>query len=180
MNDPEEKSAFDELRAFLLNSKALWGLTEEEGSDVVDEVCASLCTEQPDKSASELTPLAYFRVRNRSIDLVRRKSRERRILEKIGRGRDEGSSAENPLVQQIAKELKQLLFQALSEKLSRDEKEAIRLRFFNGLTLEATSSSLGRSLSGTNRLIRGALSKLQRELREYGDVVDELNFDPPE
>jgi RNA polymerase sigma-70 factor, ECF subfamily len=64
--------------------------------------------------------------------------------------------------------------QQLLTKLPETQADAIRLRFFAGLTYDEIAQSMGISLGGAKLRVRSGLSKLSRRLRGDEETCDEL------
>jgi RNA polymerase sigma-70 factor (ECF subfamily) len=86
-----------------------------------------------------------------------------------GRG-NSGASSETGLSALLRSEQQELLG-ALLEALPEAESDALRLRFYGGLTFEEIAATMNSSLSGAKVRVRRGLERLAERLRDPADLV---------
>ena len=103
-------------------------------------------------------------VRNKAIDRLRVRQRGERLRERVeqsvGQERDE-SSAEEPALRE-----RSAIVRSALEQIPREQREALELAFFGGLTHEEIADRLTTPLGTIKARIRRGLLKLREFLRE--------------
>jgi RNA polymerase sigma-70 factor (ECF subfamily) len=141
-----------------------------EAEDVVHDVFLALREKSAAFSAERGSPFAWAvaLTRNRAIDRVRQRKRRGELLSASAPadlGYGEATGADDSLVW---KEKAQLVRSALAA-LPAEQKQAVELAFFGGLTQEQIAESLQQPLGTVKARIRRGLLKLRDALRPHHD-----------
>jgi RNA polymerase sigma-70 factor (ECF subfamily) len=126
--------------------------------------------------ASRSTPLAYLTTltRSRAIDRLRRERRRISVLDVARRSadaREQAAPHEGPLAAAQASERGRLVG-ALLDALDRDERHALELSFFAGLSHSEIAARLEQPLGTVKTRIRRALARLREWLEEHAPRVE--------
>lgn len=145
---------------------------QQDAEDVYQELLAQIWKKASLYSAGRGKPLTWISTmaRNRAIDRLRNKQRRARLSEEFGQERytlyraDDQTSADALDV----KERGEVVRSAILE-LSDEQREAIELAYFSGLTQNEIASQLGQPLGTVKARIRRGIVKLR------GVVAPQLN-----
>src|SRR5215471_17389113 len=166
-----DESAFAALYQRL--SSSLYGLAyrmmndAKEAEDVLQEGFTYIWRRAGSYDPTRSTPFAWavMIVRNKAIDRLRVRQRGERLRERVeqqsvGQERDE-SSAEEPALRERSAVVRSAL-----EQIPREQREALELAFFGGLTHEEIAERLTTPLGTIKARIRRGLLKLREFLHE--------------
>ena len=157
-----------------IRCSALRILTESERNEVVDEVLFQLHVNgnSPTECADGLMRV---KLRGRAIDLIRRKSRERKVLGEL-KNRSQNmqfTGGKDPSAISEAADARTVLFKVMLRSLSPAEYEAIYRRFYGNETFERIAPSMSIATSTAHKLVKDGLTKLRRPLIEFKDLPTE-------
>jgi RNA polymerase sigma-70 factor (ECF subfamily) len=115
---------------------------------------------------SSFSTFLYRLVRNRAIDLIRRRERERRSLERFGRGREPAAAPhpEEVAVGEVARSEAMALLGALRV----EERTVVLLREVEGLSLEEIARVLRLPRGTVKSRLHRARARIGRALAEGG------------
>jgi len=140
-----------------------------EAEDAVQEACARLCATRA-RPNGKTVPYVFAAVRNAAVDLVRRRARAAVFV----RGELPVESwepvsifnglPESPEATAIDAEQHQLIREALDE-LPDDQREAVVMRVYGGLTFEEIAETLGEPLPTVASRYRRALERMGRAVK---------------
>src|SRR5215469_11338552 len=165
-----DESAFAALYQRL--SSSLYGLAyrmmndAKEAEDVLQEGFTYIWRRAGSYDPTRSTPFAWavMIVRNTAIDRLRVRQRGERLRERVeqsvGQERDE-SSAEEPALRE-----RSAIVRSALEQIPREQREALELAFFGGLTHEEIADRLTTPLGTIKARIRRGLLKLREFLQE--------------
>ena len=165
-----DESAFAALYQRL--SSSLYGLAyrmmndAKEAEDVLQEGFTYIWRKAGSYDPTRSTPFAWavMIVRNKAIDRLRVRQRGERLRERVeqsvGPERDE-SSAEEPALRE-----RSVIVRSALEQIPREQREALELAFFGGLTHEEIADRLTTPLGTIKARIRRGLLKLREFLQE--------------
>src|SRR3954470_3686112 len=155
------RACYRELAPRLLLFARQWAPCPADAEDVVQSAFVRFWKKQPDAQPQHY-PLLYAAVRTAALDLLRSNERRGRREEAFGA---EAPMAEEPLFapSMEQRETAESLQQALA-KLSTDQREAVVLRIWGGLTFAQMAESLGESINTVAARYRYALEALRRHI----------------
>jgi RNA polymerase sigma-70 factor (ECF subfamily) len=167
-----DESAFREL--YDRYSSALYGLAlrvlrdASEAEDVLQEAFMVIWRKAATFDSERSSPFSWavMIVRNKAIDRLRSRDRGERIQtalseEEAGLDHRDEASAEEP----VRRERRQQVGSALAQ-IPEEQRQAIELAFFGGLTQEEVSSRLAAPLGTIKARIRRGLLRLRELLKE--------------
>ena len=125
----------------------------ELARDIVQDAFLRLCNADREKVEAKVVSWLYTVVRNRAIDVMKRENRMNRIDDARVIPDRESPGQENLASQ---KEIHLLVLEAI-ETLNETEKEALLLKFQDGLSYREISQVMGKSLGSVSRLLAVAL-----------------------
>lgn len=141
---------------------------EKEAEDVLQEgfthVWRRATTYDPARSSAFTWAVMVFR--NKAIDRLRGRQRRERVVEKAGEDplampdRDARSADVPAMLEEVA------MVRAALEQISPEQKEAVELAFFSGLTHEQIAERLATPLGTVKARIRRGLLRLRDFLKE--------------
>lgn len=173
MNDESAK-----LRALLADylRRKYGQILGQEIEDVAQQTMLGLIT-GPSQNVKLDTPqglkLAYYTAKFRAIDLIRKRYRTRLEQFEPERLEGEGQRSVTPLIESSRSEAIHALNAALVNDLADFERHIIKLRFYDGCTLEEIAQRLGRSTASIHRGLFNALNKLRRGMRGFEDILSD-------
>ncbi len=143
---------------------------ERFAQDVVQEVFVALWRDASrfDPAKGAVAPWLFSLARHKAIDLVRREANIRKRTADVDL---ELHEAEDDVDQETWLSFRRERVRAAIEQLTPDQREALELAFFGGLTHVEVSAKLGIPLGTAKTRIRSALLRLRDIL---GDSVSEL------
>ena len=165
-----DESAFAALYQRL--SSSLYGLAyrmmndAKEAEDVLQEGFRYIWRRAGSYDPTRSTPFAWavMIVRNKAIDRLRIRRRGERLRERVeqsvGLERDESTGEEPALRERSA------IVRSALEQIPREQREALELAFFGGLTHEEIADRLTTPLGTIKARIRRGLLKLREFLQE--------------
>ena len=115
---------------------------------------------------------AVILARNKAIDQLRSMQREGRLLDTLKDFAEEAAPSTEPVQKQVAtQELAQTMKQALRE-LPVEQRCAIELAFFRGLTQSEIASELNQPLGTVKARIRRGMLQLRSSLENHRQVCE--------
>jgi RNA polymerase sigma-70 factor (ECF subfamily) len=157
------RACYRELAPRLLLYARQWAPCPADAEDVVQAAFVRFWKKQPDAQPQHY-PLLYAAVRTAALDVLR--TNERRGRRELAFGA-ESPDTEQPLFaaaldqQEDAHTLQQAL-----QKLPAEQREAVVLRIWGGLTFAQMGETLGESINTVAARYRYALEALRRHLRQ--------------
>jgi RNA polymerase sigma-70 factor (ECF subfamily) len=157
------RACFRELAPRLLLYVRQWAPCPADAEDVVQAAFVRFWKKQPDAQPQHY-PLLYAAVRTAALDLLR--TNERRGRRELAFGA-ETPGADEPLFaagldqQEDAHTLQEAL-----QKLSAEQREAVVLRIWGGLTFAQMAETVGESINTVAARYRYALEGLRRHIRQ--------------
>lgn len=135
--------------------------------DVVQEATLRMIDINAAQGGERLLTIGYFRriVRNAALDLVRRRSRERRALAADAARLTLPPGTPTPEQVYADREATHHLEAALAE-LTPDQRTALTLQRIEGMRLADIASRLGVSVPTVHRLVRDALAEIAARMPE--------------
>ncbi len=133
----------------------------ERARDVVQDTFLKLCEQDRQKIEGYLSEWLYTVSRNRALDVVRKESRMVRLAE--GAAGWQPSSEDGP-TQRIEVDESTRLVLALIAGLPDKQREAIRLKFQNGLSYRQISRVMDLTTSYVGYLIHAGLNAVREQL----------------
>jgi RNA polymerase sigma-70 factor (ECF subfamily) len=147
-----------------LHALALRVLREPKAAeDVLQESFCYIWEKASSYDPSRSTPFTWVAmiVRNKAIDRLRSRERQIRLVEKAAPELSgEMEQNDSSSLEAAHRETRERVFSALA-KISDDQKEAVELAFFGGLTHEQIAERLGAPLGTVKARIRRALLRLR-------------------
>ncbi len=134
----------------------------ERGRDVVQDTFLRLCKQDRQQLDGHLAEWLYTVCRNRALDVRRKENRMRTITDQ--------QAAEQPsreVRQATAAEQRETADRVLEfvERLSKNQREVVRLKFQNGLSYKEIAAVTQLSVGNVGYLIHTAIKKLRQELQ---------------
>jgi RNA polymerase sigma-70 factor (ECF subfamily) len=155
------RECYRQLAPKLLLFARQWAPSMADAEDVVQTAFVRFWRKQPE-AQPEHYPLLYAAVRTVALDLLRTNERRGRREDAFGA---EAPTAEEPL---FAATLDQRadaeLLQTALARLSHDQREAVVLRIWGGLTFAQIAETLGESINTVAARYRYALEALRRHM----------------
>jgi RNA polymerase sigma-70 factor (ECF subfamily) len=163
VSSPQEawRECYRQLAPKLLLFARQWAPSMADAEDVVQAAFIRFWRKQPD-AQPEHYPLLYAAVRTAALDLLRTNERRGR--------REEAFGAAAPLVEEplfavgLDQQADAEKLQRALAKLSPEQREAVVLRIWGGLTFAQIAQTLGESINTVAARYRYALEALRRQL----------------
>jgi RNA polymerase sigma-70 factor (ECF subfamily) len=137
-----------------------------EAEDVLQEVFVQIWEKAGrfDPKLGRAASWAAILVRNRAIDRIRASQRRTRLAEEAGAERDAASEASDSANEAVHGHEKAKLIQSAIVELPAEQRRAIELAYFSGLTQDEISKKLNAPLGTIKARIRRGLLKLRDQL----------------
>jgi RNA polymerase sigma-70 factor (ECF subfamily) len=160
-------SFYDRYVPLLLSIAARMLGDRREAEDVLQDVFARIWQRSSgyDPELGSLASWAVALTRNKAIDRLRASSRRRRLVEEIALSAETVAAepAASANEQLVGRERAERVRSAMSE-LSSDQREAIELAFFGGLTQSEIATRLNEPLGTVKARIRRGMLRLREQL----------------
>lgn len=170
MQDSSALAEFYDQTASSLFSFAVRMLNDpHDAEEVIQDVFVQIWNKAPsfDPSAGIAFNWAMSIVRNRCIDRLRARQRRSRIMSETETGREAEPAIEAPIADTfLAKDELEAVRSSL-EALPKDQKQAIEMAFFNGLSHYEIAAALNEPLGTVKARIRRGMLKLRDGLEAY-------------
>lgn len=141
--------------------------SSDSAHDVVQDVFISIWTRGNEWAPrSALTPYLFSAVRNRALNLIKADRNKQRFEARVLADSDIEDNRLNPVADDVfvSERVKSAL-----DALTIRQREAVHLRYFEGLTLQEVSQILNIDMRATKRLLARSLSTLSDPLSDLKD-----------
>ncbi len=160
---------YDRYATLLLSVAARVLGDRREAEDVVQEVCTQIWNKSNgyDAALGSLSSWALTLTRNKAIDRVRAMTRRRRLIEEIALSAEHVEEPTTASANELlhGRERAEKVRAALGE-LSPEQRQAIELAFFGGLSQTEIATRLGEPLGTVKARIRRGMLKLRDQLED--------------
>lgn len=166
LRDAEAFGLLYDRHSTLLYSVALRILADpEEARDVLQQVFLTLHLKAHRYDSALGRPVAWLSImtRNRSLDRIRSLKRQRECVERIFSDAEALQSDGAPATEMEHDEIASL--RAAVEQLPDDQRRALQLAYFSGLTQQEIADTLAQPLGTVKARIRRGLIKLRESLQ---------------
>lgn len=159
-------SEFYDRFSGLIYSTALRVLSDpDDAADVAQEVFFMLWEKAPMYDPSRGKPVTWVitMTRNKAIDRLRSQMRRSRLMDEAREDSEkEERSAERPSLERMEMSDENQLLRTAVMKLSQEQREAIEMAYFNGLTQREIAVRLQEPLGTVKARIRRGIVKLRK------------------